>query len=115
MTTLEQLLDRGIPERIARQIVAVDEAQASGDRLPDAAPDIPGEPKPRRLTGQQMLDAMTPAEQDAQFGPEKAAALRAGEIELADLVADAEQAIAPDFITEKPLKDALKQQTQEVE
>ena len=60
-----------------------------------------------RQTGQERFDAMTPAEQDEQFGPEKAEALRDGTISLADLVDHSELATAQDFITEKPLNAAL--------
>jgi len=65
------------------------------------------EPAYPRQTGQERFDAMTPAEQDEQFGPEKAEALRDGTISLADLVDHSELATAQDFITEKPLNAAL--------
>ena len=68
----------------------------------DARPDEITE----RQTGQERFDAMTPAEQDEQFGPEKAEALRDGTISLADLVDHSPQATAEDFITEKPLNAA---------
>ena len=60
-----------------------------------------------RATGQERFDAMTPAEQDEQFGPEKAEALRDGTISLADLVDHSPLDTAEDFITEKPLNAAL--------
>lgn len=59
------------------------------------------------LSGMEMFQRMTKDEQDAQFGPEKAEALRLGEITLAALVAhstlDSDQ---PNFLTEAPLNAA---------
>jgi hypothetical protein len=59
------------------------------------------------LTGAEMFRRLTVEEQDAQFGPEKADALRAGDVELADLVQRSPLATGDtDFITEKPLDAA---------
>ena len=68
----------------------------------------------QRPTGQEMFDAMTPAEQDAQFGPAKAKALREGRIKLEDLVDRSPMATGEDFITEKPLDALEPETTQEV-
>ena len=57
-------------------------------------------------TAAQLFAAMTRTEQDAQFGEEKAAALRSGDITLTDLVATSALATADDFLTEKPLEAA---------
>jgi hypothetical protein len=46
---------------------------------------------------------MTEPDQDEQFGPEKAEALRSGEVSLQDLVATSPLAREADYITEKPL------------
>lgn len=61
-----------------------------------------------RPTGTEIFAAMTAPEQDAQFGPEKATALRDGEITLADLVDHSHLAEEPDFITTAPLPPAAK-------
>jgi len=60
------------------------------------------------LTGIEIFRRMSREEQDEQFGPEKAEALRAGEITLDELVSRSPLATdQPDFITEKPLDAAL--------
>jgi hypothetical protein len=96
--TLEALLAEGVPERVARQIVAVEEAQERGERLPEAVPETPGEPKPRRPTGQEIFDSLSKAEQDEMLGPEAAEMVRQGEVMLADLVE-----VDGGFITQKPV------------
>ena len=73
----------------------------------EKAPGTPTADLHPRPTGQQMFDAMTKAEQDEQFGPEKAEALRAGEVKLEDLVGTSPQKHGTDFITERSL-DELK-------
>lgn len=60
------------------------------------------------LTGVEMFSRMTREEQDEQFGPEKAEALRAGEITLEDLVSRSRLVTdQPDYLTEAPLDAAL--------
>lgn len=58
-----------------------------------------------RLTGNQMFDAMTKAEQDELLGPDKAQLVRDGTVELSDLVQTNPQEHGADFITAKPLED----------
>lgn len=59
------------------------------------------------LTGIEMFRRMSTEEQDAQFGQEKAAALRDGTIDLADLVEHNRLRTGDtDFITERPLSAA---------
>lgn len=58
------------------------------------------------LTGIEMFRRMTREEQDAQFGEEKAAALRAGDVLLEDLVRrNRLKTGEDDFLTEAPLQD----------
>lgn len=60
--------------------------------------------------GAELFRRMTTEEQDAQFGPDKAEALRTGEIELAALVQRNRLRTGDtDFITERPLEDAASQ------
>jgi hypothetical protein len=58
------------------------------------------------LTGVELFRRMTREEQDAQFGPDKADALRTGAVLLADLVAISELETQDDFVTEAPLDAA---------
>jgi hypothetical protein len=57
-----------------------------------------------RLTGSEIFDSKSPAEQDAMLGPKAAEAVRAGDVSLDELVQrsplDSDQ---PDYITQKPL------------
>jgi hypothetical protein len=55
---------------------------------------------PSRPTGQELFDAMTKDEQDAQFGEDVAQKLRDGEITLADLIQK-----DGGFIKAKPAQD----------
>lgn len=72
------------------------------------APKVKGAPNfVPLLTGAQMFERLTREEQDAQFGEDKADALRAGDIELGDLVQRSRLSTGDDdFLTEAPLKDA---------
>lgn len=57
-----------------------------------------------RPTGMEIFAAKTTEEQDAMLGLEAAAAVRAGDIQLADLVAKSEMdSDQPDWLTQKPL------------
>lgn len=58
-----------------------------------------------RPTGEQRFAAMSTTEQDDQFGPEVAQALRDGKITLADLVTRTPMETEPDFITSATPKD----------
>lgn len=51
-----------------------------------------------RLSGKQMFDSMSEAEQNETFGPTIAAALREGKITLADLVKRQPMSNEPDYI-----------------
>lgn len=86
-TTPAELVEVGLPVAAAPATVE--------DRIADVGGRARGRSRP---TGQQMFEAMTKEEQDEQFGPAVAEALRKGEIELADLV----DRSADDFITGKP-------------
>lgn len=55
-------------------------------------------------TGQQLFERMSKGDQDKQFGPEKAGALRTGKVALGDLVEESPQATDTNFITERPLE-----------
>jgi hypothetical protein len=55
------------------------------------------------LTGQQIFERKTKAEQDEMLGPEAAERVRSGEAQLADLVAESPQVTADDFITQAPV------------
>lgn len=60
------------------------------------------------LTGAEMFERLSREEQDAQFGPDKAEALRTGAVALADLVQRSRLKTGDtDFITEKPLDAVL--------
>lgn len=76
-----------------------------------------GDPVPLP-TGRELFERMSKQEQDEQFGPAAAEAVRSGKIGLADLVGHSEMSEGEDFITQRPLKDALPDQppntTQEV-
>jgi len=60
-----------------------------------------------RPTGQELFDAMTPADQDALFagrgGAEKAELIRTGQVQLRDLLDRSGMAATADQITERPL------------
>ena len=79
-------------------------------RPSEAHPTTPEERKEAGLrpTGNEIFQRMTRAEQDEQFGPEKAEALRSGSIALTDLVGTSPLATEPDYIVEKPLDAALR-------
>lgn len=69
-------------------------------------PVVRGAPKVNRRNGQRLFDEMTESEQDRQFGPEKAALLRSGDIKLEDLVSTPKGHIGRrKLITETPLRD----------
>ena len=53
-------------------------------------------------SGREIFERMGRAEQDEQFGAEKAEALRSGDLGLADLVATSPLSTQDDFITERP-------------
>jgi len=59
-----------------------------------------------RPTGQQMFDAMTPAQQDEAYGPAMAQALREGRVKLADLTKRQKMdSAAPDTIRTASLEE----------
>lgn len=69
-------------------------------------PVVKGAPMVSRRTGRRLFEEMTEQEQDRQFGPEKAALLRSGDIELEDLVSAPKGHIGRrKLITETPLRD----------
>lgn len=57
-----------------------------------------------RPTGQDRFDALTPEEQDAEFGPETAQKLRDGDITLADLIRRTSPGNTPGFIVAKSIQ-----------
>jgi hypothetical protein len=57
----------------------------------------------RRPTGRDQFDALSPAQQDARYGP-KAELVRSGAVALEQLVKPQPMATVPDEITEAPLK-----------
>lgn len=63
-----------------------------------------------RPTGHEIFSSMAPAEQDNQFGPEKAKLLREGTITLAELVGHSQMETEPDFITARPVSELVPQQ-----
>jgi hypothetical protein len=57
-----------------------------------------------RPTGTEIFNAKSPAEQDAMLGPKAAAAVRAGDVGLEELVERSPLATdQDDYITQKPL------------
>jgi hypothetical protein len=92
-------MKQGFSDRVAREIVAVEAGNP-----PDSAPAEAFALPEQRPTGQEIFDSKSPAEQDAMLGPKAAAAVRAGDVSLEQLVQrsplDSDQ---PDFITQKPL------------
>lgn len=68
--------------------------------VPDLAP---------RATGQDIFDAMTPAEQDALLGGEKAHIIRSGQAPLSALIEVSPMTAVPDQITEAPLSALMAQ------
>ncbi len=76
------------------------------DRISDFAPEVRDstEADGVRPSGQQIFDAKTTEEQDALFGPEKAALVRSGEVALADLIDHSPIKHGDDILTERPLE-----------
>lgn len=93
-----------LPPGLARQIA--DFQKHGSDVKTEKVTKAPGKPQPPdlhpRAVGQDHFEALTPEEQDIEFGADIAAALRAGDITLADLVHH-----EGGFITNKPAQDVL--------
>lgn len=71
-----------------------------------AEPAIRGLPT-RRPTGQQIFDDLNPGAQDQMVGARAAAAIRDGQIGLKDLVGESPMVTEANWITQKPLSEAL--------
>lgn len=91
---------RGVRVRDAREYLL--RAAGVGDVIVHSNP---VDPAPQRLTGQEIFDAKTKAQQDEMVGPEAAELIRNGDITIHDLYSHSRLENRPDYLTQKPLKD----------
>ena len=73
-----------------------------------AEPEVEDVPQTvQRPTGAEMFNELTPAEQAARVGDGAAEAIQKGRITLSDLLGHSPMVNEPDWITQRPLADAL--------
>lgn len=65
------------------------------------------EDRVRRVSGQQIFEKLSLAEQNARLGDEAAEAVRSGLVTVGDLVGRSPMKTEPDWLTQKPLSEAL--------